>query len=99
MLNEWLSTRKHPAWGPDRSRGESHKVLIPHRWGLLLLALSDPVAKNKLEKFKLEPNISLAHYVIPIKQAQDHKIQSQFIRVRITVSLFWYDTKHSTEAL
>ena len=51
------------------------------------MALSDPVAKNKLAKFKLEPNISLVHYVIPIKQAQDHKIQSQFIRVRIIVSL------------
>ena len=65
--------QKTPSLRTRESRGDSHKVLIPHKWGLHLLALPDPVAKKKLDKFKLEPNISLVHYVIAIKQAQDHK--------------------------
>lgn len=39
---------------------------------MLLLALSDPVAEKKLEKFKFETTVSVVHSVLPIKWAKDH---------------------------
>lgn len=52
----WLSSKHLPS-GPAWREGTKP---LPHRC-FCLSKLSDPVTEKKLEKFKLEPNISLVH--------------------------------------